>query len=58
VAIDASRIAQFYINGALVSTSTALTNATDLKPYLGVQANTGAARSINIIGQAISRKVA
>lgn len=58
VAIDASRIAQFYINGALVSTSTALTNATDLKPYIGVQANTGAARSINIIGQAISRKVA
>lgn len=58
VAIDASRIARFYINGTLVSTSTALTDATDLKPYIGVQANTGAARSINIIGQAISRKVA
>jgi hypothetical protein len=58
VAIDASRIARFYINGVLVSTSTALTDATDLKPYVGVQANTGAARSIYIIGQAISRKVA
>jgi hypothetical protein len=58
VAIDSSRIARFYINGTLVSTSTALTDATDLKPYIGVQANTGAARAVNIIGQAISRKVA
>lgn len=58
VAIDASRIARFYVNGTLVSTSTALTDATDLKPYIGVQANTGAARVLYIIGQAISRKVA
>ena len=58
VTIDSSRIARFYINGTLVSTSTALTDATDLKPYIGVQANTGAARAVNIIGQAISRKVA
>lgn len=58
VAIDASRIARFYINGVLVATSTALTDTTDLKPYIGVQANTGAARAIHIIGQAISRKVA
>ena len=58
VAIDSSRIAKFYINGTLVSTSTALTDATDLKPYIGVQANTAAARAVNIIGQAISRKVA
>lgn len=56
VAIDSSRIARFYINGTLVSTSTALTDATDLKPYIGVQANAAAARVIYIIGQSISRK--
>ena len=58
VAIDSSRIARFYVNSTLVSTSTALTDATDLKPYIGVQANTAAARAIYIIGQAISRQVA
>lgn len=58
VAIDASRIARFYVNGVLVATSTPLTDATDLKPYIGVQTNTTAARAIHIIGQAISRKVA
>lgn len=58
VNIDSSRIARFYINGTLVATSAALKDATDLIPYIGVQANTGAAKAINIIGQAISRKVA
>lgn len=58
VAIDSSRIARFYVNGQLVETSTALTDATDLKPYIGVQANTAAAKAVYIIGQAISRKVA
>jgi hypothetical protein len=56
IAIDAARIARFYINGALVGTSTALTDATDLKNYIGVQCTgAGAARALVIFGQAISR---
>ena len=57
VTIDSSRIARMYINGVLVSTSTALTDATDLIPYIGVQATTGAAKSIVVHGQSISRVI-
>lgn len=54
--IDSSRIARFYLNGAKVATSTALTNATDLIPYIGVMDTAGAAKSLRIFKQAISRK--
>lgn len=54
--IDSSRIATFYINGLLVGTSTALTNATDLIPYIGVMDTAGAAKSLRIFKTAISRK--
>lgn len=54
--IDSSRIARFYLNGEKVTTSTALTNTTDLIPYIGVHALTAAARSLVIFKQAISRK--
>lgn len=55
VIIDASRIARCYINGALVATSTALTDATDLIPYIGIQTATTAAKTLYVTGQAISR---
>ena len=57
VSIDASRIARFYINGELVATSTALTDATDLIPYVGVHANTGSAKALNVFAQSISRNL-
>lgn len=47
IEIDAARKARFYINGLLVSTSAALTNATDLIPYVGVAAD-GAAAAKNV----------
>ena len=58
VAIDSSRIARMWINGVLVNTSTALTTATDLIPYIGVETTTTAARTLRIHSQAISREIA
>jgi hypothetical protein len=58
IAIDSSRIARVYINGQLVRTTTPLTDATDFKPYVGVQTTTTAAKHILLFGQAISRKYA
>lgn len=56
IAIDASRIARFFINNSLVLTSTALTDATDFIPYIGVQASgAAAAKSVTVYGQYISR---
>jgi len=56
VAIDASRIARFFINNTLVLTSTALKDATDFIPYLGVQASGAAgAKAVTVYGQYISR---
>ena len=55
VNIDSARLATFYVNGTLIATSTALTNAIDLIPYIGVQALTTAAKSIRIFKTAISR---
>ena len=57
ISIDSSRIARMYINGVLVSTSTALTDATDFIPYIGVQATTGSAKSLVVHGQSISRVI-
>lgn len=58
IAIDASRIARIYINGLLVETTTALKDATDLIPYVGVQTAAAAAKDITVHGQVISRKFA
>lgn len=55
ISIDSSRIARFYINGTLVATSAALTNAVDLKPYVGIQSAAVAAKDITVYGQSISR---
>jgi len=56
IKISATRIATFYINGALVATSLALTDATDFIPYVCVAAD-GAAepKTLTVRGQAISR---
>lgn len=58
IEIDSSRIARAYINGALVATSTALTDATDLIPYNGILESAAAAKHFYMRGQAISRKFA
>lgn len=55
IAIDAARIARFYVNGVLVATTAALTNAVDLIPYIGVQSAAVAAKVLDVQGQAISR---
>lgn len=57
IAIGADRTARIYINGALIYTTAALTDATDLKPYIGVQSSAVAAKSIRVYGQAISRTI-
>lgn len=55
VDIDSSRIARFYVNGVLGATSTALTTATDLIPYVGVMDTAGAAKAITLFKASISR---
>ena len=63
VSIDSARQAKMYISVGQnrfqhIRTSAALTDATDLIPYIGVQADTGAAKHVIIFGAAISRKFA
>ncbi len=59
IAISSTRIATFYLNGVLVATSTALTDATDFIPFIGVQASGAAAvKSLRVLGHAISRAYA
>ena len=58
IAIDSARRATCYINGVVVFTSAALTDAVDLIPYIGVKASgVAAVRSIVVHGQAISRVI-
>ncbi len=52
IVINSSRVAKFYINGTLVATTTALTDTTDLIPYIGVRGN---AQILDVYGQVISR---
>lgn len=59
ITIDSSRIARMYVNGTLAATSTALTDATDLIPYIGIEndGGAGAAKTLRVHGQAISRVI-
>lgn len=63
IAIDANRIAKVYLSvgsnpPVLLATTTALTDATDLIPYIGVKASgVAAARSVTVYGEAIGRNV-
>ncbi len=55
--IDSSRIARLYVNGQLCVTSTALADATDFIPYIGIKdLSAGSARSMKIYKAKISRK--
>ena len=59
VDIQNDRSALFYINDVLVYTTTPLTDATDLIPYIGVAADGAAgAKSLIIRSQAIRRNFA
>lgn len=55
--IDSSRIARYYINGVLYTTSTALTNAVDLIPYIGIISLTTTTKVVTVYKEAISRLV-
>ena len=55
IIIDSDRVARAYINGVLVATSAALTDAIDLIPYIGVEGN---AKVLTIRSQTISRQAA
>lgn len=57
IAIGSDRKAKIWVNGDLLVTSGALTDATDLIPYIGVKALTAAVKSIRVYQQALSRKV-
>lgn len=54
IVLASDRTAKVYINGTLVYTTAALTS-TNLIPYIGVQADTAAAKAITVRSQAISR---
>jgi len=56
IEIAADRTAKFYINGALVETSAALTDAVDFIPYISIEEDgASAAMTLYVRGQAISR---
>lgn len=57
IVIDDARVPYFFINGVLVVTGTALTDTTDLIPYIGILEGSGAAKHMYIYGQAISRNI-
>lgn len=58
IVIGTDRTAQFYLNGALVETSAALTDATDLIPYIGIATDGAAeAKHMYIFGQSIGRAI-
>lgn len=57
VDIDSSRIARFYVNEVLCLTSTALTDAVDLIPYIGFKdLSAGSARLLKVAKIGMSRK--
>ena len=58
IVVNAARKAKVYINDRLLYTTAALTDATDLIPYVGVEAAAVAAKSITVYGCEISRAIA
>lgn len=57
IEIDSARKAHYFINDKEVHVSGALTNDVDLIPYIGIHANTGAAKTVHLVKQKISRLV-
>ncbi len=58
IVIDAARKANYYINGAYITQSAAMTDATDLVPYIGILNGSGAAKHLTVRQIAISRNFA
>jgi hypothetical protein len=58
IKINANRTVEILLNDNLVYTTAALTDATDLIPYIGVQTATTAARIITAYSERIGRKAA
>jgi hypothetical protein len=48
VIVDATRVPHFYVNGEFVGAGQQLTTAIGLKPFVGIQALTGAAKAITV----------
>jgi hypothetical protein len=48
ITVDANRVPRFYINGVLVATGPAMTTAITLKPFVGVQTGTTAAKTLEV----------
>lgn len=48
ITLDANRVPRYYINGVLVATGPAMTTAITLKPYVGVQTGTTAAKTLDV----------
>lgn len=55
IEIDEDRKAHFFINNEEKYISGALTDDVDLIPYVGIHANTGAAKTLNLVKEKISR---
>lgn len=55
IEIGADRTAKVWINGVLVLTTAALTDAVDLIPYVGIQSAAVAAKVVNVHGEAAGR---
>jgi hypothetical protein len=54
ISIDSARLASMYLDGVLIKTTAALTSV-GLIPYIGIQTDTTAAKSLVVYGQSISR---
>lgn len=55
IELDSDRKAHFFINNEEKYISGALTDNIDLIPYVGIHANTGAAKTLNLVKEKISR---
>lgn len=58
IRVRSNRTAEVWLNGRLLYVTAALTDATDLIPYVGVKAGAAAAKAVTVRGCAIGRKFA
>lgn len=57
ITVDANRVPRYYINGVLVATGPALTTAITLKPYVGIQTGTTAAKALEVRAIRLSKAI-
>lgn len=55
IEIDSARLCKVYINGTLVKTTTAMADAIDLIPYIGIESSAVAPVALNVQRQRIGR---